>query len=404
MDIFSFIDNPFLYDKKNSILSLLFHKYFKNTDIPVSIPIFAFLVCFSSILVKKNCKFTLPYDDMGPRTLDIWILLLADSGCAKSFATAGVMNLFPKEKETFTPRIGNVVSEKALCMEMKKIQQGLWIQDEGLKFLLSIESKYSPLQAVKPLMLELKTSGKYTRIHSKAEESITLNNNAYSLLFLGTCKEFDRNKKTLESCYDGLFRRFQFVDGSDKLGRKTEDFSMYEFPTEETDHLKQRIKQLLAQKFFPNYEFTKKARNLYSTTFSTVLKRERPVYEKYGLDDGIYRTYLMESFKFAVIDHILNLKPGNIVDEQSLQTGLKITLYLLNCYLHLLNKRKTNLFTTRNQPTTNSTEFKVNIKEEKLNRILNYLKENPTATTRTISRLYGINKETVLKIKQHVSQ
>jgi hypothetical protein len=402
MDILSFIDNPFLYNKKNSILSLIFHKYYKYTDIPVSIPIFAFFVCFSSILTKKGCTFSLPEDDMRKKTLDIWILLLADSGCSKSLATDGIIKLFPKG--IFSPQIKNVVSEKALCIEMKKNQHGLWIQDEGLKFLLSIENKNSPLQAVKPLLLELKTGGNYTRIHSKPEESIILNDNAYSLLFLGTCKEFDLNKKTFKSSYDGLFRRFQFVDGSDKLGRKMEDYPLYSFPIEETEHLQERIKTILDQKFFSNYEFTKEAIDLYKTAFGTIFRREEAKFNKYQLDHGIYRTYLMEAFKFAVIDHIINLKPGHIVDEHSLQNGLQIVVYLLNCYMHLLNERKTNIFSSLHPQTTDSTQLQVDIKKEKLNRIIDYLQQNPTAKIRTICRLYGINKETLLKIKQHVPQ
>lgn len=400
MDIFSFIDNPFLYNKKNSILSLIFHKYFKYSDIPVSIPIFAFLVCISSILTKKGCKFSVPDASINENTLDLWILLLADSGCSKTYASNKIIQLFPEG--TLSPQIQNIVSEKALCLEMKRISNGLWIQDEGLKFLLSIENKNSPLQAVKPLLLELKTSGKYSRIHSKAEESIVLIDNAYSLLFLGTCREFDLNKKMFKSTYDGLFRRFQFVDGSDKLGRKMEDYPLYRFPIEQINHLEQRIKAVLDQEFFSNYEFKKEAVDLYETTFKALFQREGKMYTKYGVDNGIYRTYMMEAFKFAVIDHIINLKPGHIVDEHSLQTGLQIVVYLLNCYIHLLNERKTNIFNIPNLETTNSTQLQVDIKEKKLNRIIDYLKNNPTAKSRTICRLYGIKKEDLLKIKQHV--
>jgi hypothetical protein len=400
MDIFSFIDNPFLYNKKNSILSLIFHKYFKHSDIPVSIPIFAFFVCISSILTRKGCRFSVPEASINGNTLDLWILLLADSGCSKTYASNKIIQLFPEG--TLSPQIQNIVSEKALCLEMKRISSGLWVQDEGLKFLLSIENKNSPLQAVKPLLLELKTSGKYTRIHSKAEESIVLIDNAYSLLFLGTCREFDLNKKMLKSTYDGLFRRFQFVDGSDKLGRKMEDYPLYRFPIEQTKHLEQRIKAVLDQEFFPNYEFKKEAIDLYETTFKALFQREEKIYVKYGVDEGIYRTYMMEAFKFAVIDHITNLKPGHIVDEHSLQTGLQIVVYLLNCYIHLLNERKTNIFNIPNSETTNSTQLQVNIKEKKLNRIIDYLQQNPTEKSRTICRLYGIKKEDLLKIKQHV--
>jgi hypothetical protein len=402
MDIFSFIDNPFLYNKKNSILSLIFHKYFKYSDIPVSIPIFTFFVCISSILTRKGCKFSVPEANINEETLDLWILLLADSGCSKTYASNKIIKLFPEG--TFSHQIKNVVSEKSLCIEMKKIQNGLWVQDEGLKFLLSIENKNSPLQAVKPLLLELKTTGNYTRIHSKPEESIVLNDNAYSLLFLGTCREFDLSKKTLKSTYDGLFRRFQFVDGSDKLGRKMEDYPLYRFPIEQIKHLEQRIKAVLNQEFFPRYKFKEEAIDLYETTFKAIIQREKTIYNEYKLDDGVFRTYLMESFKFAIIDHIINLKPGHIVDELSLQTGLKIAVYLLNCYIHLLNERKTNIFNIPHPETTKSTQLQVDIKEKKLNRIIDYLQQNPTAKVRTICRLYGIKKEDLLKIKQHVSE
>ena len=400
MDIFSFIDNPFLYNKKNSILSLIFHNYFKYSDIPVSIPIFAFFVCISSILTRKGCKFSVPEASINERTLDLWILLLADSGCSKTYASNRIIKLFPEG--TLSPQIQNIVSEKALCLEMKRISSGLWVQDEGLKFLLSVENKNSPLQAVKPLLLELKTSGKYSRIHSKSEESIVLIDNAYSLLFLGTCREFDLNKKMFKSTYDGLFRRFQFVDGSDKLGRKMEDYALYRFPVEQTKHSEQRIKAVLDQEFFSNYEFKREAIDLYETTFKALFQREEKMYAKYGVDNGTYRTYMMETFKFAVIDHIINLKPGHIVDEHSLQTGLQIVVYLLNCYIHLLNERKTNVFNTPNLETTNSTQLQVDIKEKKLKRIIDYLQQNPTAKSRTICRLYGIKKEDLLKIKQHV--
>jgi hypothetical protein len=213
-----------------------------------------------------------PEANINEETLDLWILLLADSGCSKTYASNNIIKLFPEG--TFSHQIKNVVSEKSLCIEMKKIQNGLWVQDEGLKFLLSIENKNSPLQAVKPLLLELKTTGNYTRIHSKPEESIVLNDNAYSLLFLGTCREFDLSKKTLKSTYDGLFRRFQFVDGSDKLGRKMEDYPLYRFPIEQIKHLEQRIKAVLNQEFFPRYKFKEEAIDLYETTFKAIIQRE----------------------------------------------------------------------------------------------------------------------------------
>jgi hypothetical protein len=183
-----------------------------------------------------------------------------------------------------------------------------------------------------------------------------------------------------------------------------EDYPLYRFPIEQIKHLEQRIKAVLNQEFFPRYKFKEEAIDLYETTFKAIIQREKTIYNEYKLDDGVFRTYLMESFKFAIIDHIINLKPGHIVDELSLQTGLKIAVYLLNCYIHLLNERKTNIFNIPHPETTKSTQLQVDIKEKKLNRIIDYLQQNPTAKVRTICRLYGIKKEDLLKIKQHVSE
>ena len=52
-DILPLINNPFVNRKTNDALSMLFHRFSKNTDIPLGIPVFSF---FSYISAYCNSR------------------------------------------------------------------------------------------------------------------------------------------------------------------------------------------------------------------------------------------------------------------------------------------------------------------------------------------------------------
>jgi hypothetical protein len=394
MNISNFIDNPFHYKKNNDILSLIFYRYYTYSDIPTSTPIFAFLSYMSCFLITQDIKFKL--EGGNSNTLDLWLLILAHTGQSKTLSTQGILKLFPNEGNEITPKIGGSVSEKSLCMEMQKNPKGIWINDEGVKTILEIEKVNSPLHEVKRLLLEIKTSHTYTRKNSNPSESITLNNVAYSLLFLGNYEDIDYMKKrNLPSFHDGLFRRFKFIDGSDVQGRRMEDYPLYKFPVKEDENLRIRIAEILEQKFFPEYIITNAAQNIYEETFRNTWKRGNIEYLQNGVVEQQFRTHLMESFKFAVLDHIIRKKAGYKIGKESMQTGLKIALYLLDCYTQIINKKTKNQNFAQESKSLNTKK----LSNEKIENIKRVLINTPDIKNRDLCRKFGVRVEDILALK-----
>lgn len=93
---------------------------------------------------------------------------------------------------------------------------------------------------------------------------------------------------------------------------------------------------------------------------------------------------MMESWRYAVFHHILHKKPGLVVDEYSLQWGLKVSMYLLNSLQQFINAQ------------ANRAEVP-NVKQ-KIDKFMDFIRANegkPYFGMREISRKFTMKKEEI---------
>ena len=72
-DILPLINNPFVNRKSNDALSMLFHRFSKNTDIPLGIPVFSFLSYISAFCLFNNATMKVPKTSKNTE-LDTWVM------------------------------------------------------------------------------------------------------------------------------------------------------------------------------------------------------------------------------------------------------------------------------------------------------------------------------------------
>jgi hypothetical protein len=392
LSIISLVENPFRYRKTNDILSLLFHRYHKHTDIPLALPIFYFM-CFLSVrLMKNKSLFEVPGTKQ-LEELNLWLILLANSGSSKTFCLKSLQSLLPEGGKELNPVIKNAVGPKALIQELRGNTRCLWIEDEGVQKLKEIENMGSPIHEFKPMLLQLNSTKKIDRITAK--EKIEIIDGVYTLMFLGTPEVFDDMLKRSKnmSLHDGLLRRFQCVFATSLDNRTMEDRALYKFDDAQDEVIEKEIEQIWSKPLYPKYTFSEDCITVYETAFKNVWLRHSTEYKNFSLPEGMYRTSMMECFKYAVLHHIMKKRAGSIVNSTSLQFGLKVSLFLLRSFIKAMDKNADNINFGKHLTTTDT-----NTQHKKEIKIISFIENMEVQNLRIISRKFGLTKLALFSI------
>lgn len=385
-EIMSLIPNPFLTkstEDKSDILSLIYSKFLENTEIPCALPVFSFFSFLSAFCVKNNITYEIPLSNE-INYLDTWITVLAPSGSAKTFSTSQIKKMIPENidgkkviEQNFSRPNGaaKFIEELTQLPQTKdgKHQYGYWIEDEAAQMFKQIEKIGSPLSEIKEYLLKSYDHEKLTRKTKK--ESIETKNLILTLFFINTFESYVNNISH-ESMTDGLMRRFNLVY-SEKDDRDFTDFSIYDVK-EIQDEL---ISEKMLNFFFsikPDQHFT------FSDECFELYRKYFKIYwhKKYKNilpgKENFYRTYMMQSWKFAIFYHFILGKKGNIIQAESLVYGMKVSL--------LFAESMKKFFDFKSTPAI------VSNTKNKLEKCVIYLNENKNIRLRDFMRKFNLKK------------
>lgn len=397
-DILSIIESPFIDRKDNDILSMIFHRFYSHTDIPITLPIFSFLSLISAYLVKNKTTCLIPGN--GKKTeLDTWVMCLAPSGSSKTMSMNKIMDLIPVPEiegeslieKNFTKPNGPAAFVQNLCA--LENGRGWWIQDEASQMFRAIEQEGSPMSECKEYLLEMKDHKSITR--QNAQMKITSQAIVMTQLFINTIDSMAKHISD-ESFKDGLMRRYSMVVAQDD-DRDFTDYALYDLNKLTDDVVKDELLSIMSQSLYEeNYSFNAGCLNLYNKMFKIFWNKQ---FGKWMSDQkNIYRTYMMESWKYAVFHHIIFKKEGLRIDEKSMEWALKVVMFQLNSFQTFVRYRATN---------GKGAGKSIVVEQGRLDRFINYIKENENKTgfgIRAFCRKFNVKKEEAFRMLKSIKE
>jgi len=392
-EIMSLIPEPFLTKdniNKTDVLSLIYNNFIENTEIPLSLPIFSFLSYVSAFCIKNNITHTIPLSDK-EMSLDTWVTILAPSGSSKTFSHDKITDIIPENLEgqkliqpNFAKPNGaaKFIEDLAALPEVgEKHQWGFWVQDEVAQMFKQVENVGSPLSEIKEYLLLAYDHKKLTRKTRKDE--IETKKLIMTLFFINTFESYVNNISN-ESMTDGLMRRFNLVY-TEKDERDFTDYSIYNL-----NKLKENLLEKAEDLFYnikpdQNLTFSDECFELYKKYFKIFWHRK---YKNILTDkENFYRTYLMQSWKFACFYHLILKRKGTVVQADCLIYGMKISLLFADSMKKFFDHKSKNI--------TQATQEK---QKTKLNKYAEYLKSNKNLTVRDFCRKFSIKKDETVSI------
>lgn len=385
-DVLSIIENPFINRKDIDATSLIFHRFYKHTDIPIALPVFGFFSMVSAWLVFNKTTMKVPFT-LKPTELNTWIMALAESGANKTMSFNQLMRMLPINPETGKPVVSPNVAKpngaKAMIQQLAALpdNRGFWFQDEAAQMFKGIEQPGSPMSEVKEILLKIKDGDKVERLNSR--EYVSAEGTVMTQFFINT---IDSMAKTLseESMNDGLFRRYQ-VAIAEKDDRDFTDFSLYKLDELLDETLSTELGLMFSQDVSDKqYSFSIGCANLYDECFKMFWKRQ---YSKFMTGaENVYRTYMMEAWKYAVFHHVINKRSGFVVDESSLQYGLKVSMFLLNSLQSFIKYR--------------AGHKSIQVQQSKLEKLVEFIMANESKKgfgSRAVQRKFTMKKDELVE-------
>ena len=395
-EIMSLIPQPFITEENKNVdvLSLIYNNFLENTEIPLTLPIFSFLSFLSAFCVKNEITYTIPLsDEKSP--LDTWITILAPSGSAKTFSNSQIKKVIPVGidgkkviESNFVKPNGpaKFIEELSNLPETKngENQYGFWIEDEVSQMFKQVEQIGSPLSEIKEYLLKAYDHEKLTRKSKK--ESIETKGIILTLLFINTFESYANNISN-ESMTDGLMRRFNLIYTEKDSERDFTDYSLYNLKKIRDETLQDKISELFNSiKPDQNFTFSDNCFKLYQKYFKIFWHRKYKTIlpEK----ENFYRTYMMQSWKFAVFYHLILKREGTEIQGDCLVFGMKISLLFANSMKKFFDFKL-------NKKLTPKKKEKIKVDFTKY---IEYLNENTDITLRTFCRKFNLKKADSISI------
>jgi hypothetical protein len=388
-DVLPLIDSPFVNRKRSDALSMLFHRFYENTDIPLGIPIFSFFSYLSAFCLLNKATMKIPKTRKNTE-LDTWVMLLAPSGSSKSLSNDLIGNLIPLDlngNKVIEPNIAKPNGPVGMIKQLAAIpeKRGFWIEDEAAQMFKGIEQVVGPMSEMRDYLLKLKEGQKIERLTSK--EHIEIKDFRMTQLFINTIDSM-ANTLTEQSMHDGLFRRYQVAVATKDLERPMENHALYNLSNVIDDTVEEAFDALFSQNIFENiYTFEEGCEGVYSLCFKRFWEKQ---YKKFmSNDESKYRTYMMESWKYAVFNHILHKRAGTVISCEDLQYGLKVSMYLLNSLQHFVKFRAKSL------------EIKIPAKKDRIEQIMDFIRSMENTKDfgcRVVQRKFNIKKDELILI------
>lgn len=365
-DIMLLVDSPFIDSKSNDAISMLFHRFYKHTNTHPALPIFTFLSMLSAWCVDRRATCMIPLTKK-PSELDTWVMLLADTGATKSLSASIIADALPVDPESGHPIVEPnfilPVSNASFVQQLSDLpgHRGYWRQDEASQFIKQIDQNTGPLAGVNATMLMTKDHGSIG--YGVKGNKTTIEGPVLTVLMINTIKAM-LGALSEESVHNGIFRRFCVAyAGRDSFecAKPFSETALFDIKKLADQSLEDELAAIFSQDVVDkNFTFSPACERLYKSTFQVFWERQ---YQKFlGDHEAYFRTYMMESWRYAVFHHLLHKKPGTVVDEFSLQWGLKVSMFLLNSLQQFIDKK--------------ANRAEVPFVKEKIQKFMNFITEN----------------------------
>lgn len=396
LDILNLIPDQLITEKdkeKSDVLSVLFYNFYHNTEIPIALPVFSFLSFLSAFCVKNNVTCRIPKTRKNTH-LDTWVTMLAPSGAKKTFSYELIESMIPVDingekviEQNFEKPSGPAKFVEDLSNLPETVdgeyQYGYWTEDEVAQLFKKIESVGHPMSELREFLLKIHNHDKLTR-RTKQEE-IETKKLIMTLFFINTIESF-ADTISIESVTDGLIRRLCILITKKDDNRLHTDRKniLYDFDKIIDETLTEKMSDL----FFntipenTNFTFSKDCEEAYITYYK--IYWDKRYYRILPDKENFYRTYLMESWKYATFHHLITKKEGTEIQKESLAWGMRISLLFADSFKKFMDMKM------RNKDIE-----KMKVKADKY---YDYLIANSDITMRDFTRKFNMKKEQALLI------
>ena len=306
-----------------SSLDTMLEAFKEHTDVPLQIPLAAYFSLLSTHLMNLGVKLEVRGASL---PMDIWTVVLADSGAGKTFAY-NMMADAAKKALGIEPNFSEVASAAAYAQQLADNNNTLWFCDEFAQVLAQIENINSPMGQCKEYLLKT-YDGKLIERITKANE-IRIERPCLSILGLNTVESF-LNKVSEESFTDGFSQRFSYFMAKPDGSRSAKDFAWYDMGKMKPV-LEQAWQEVGNLQIHPTYTVSEQAFRAYEIAYVTM-------FGQYGIAPSFYRRLTFKSWKYALMYHIVLGKSSSELDQEDVAWAMRMTRQHLIDLAEILEK------------------------------------------------------------------
>lgn len=274
----------------------------QHTDIPLELPFHAFLFYLSGHLMQQGVRIRFGGRE---RTPEIWTVVLAPSGCGKSFS-AGIIGRASPITADFPECASGAKFLQTMVEHESAGKTMLWLQDEFAQMLKQIETKGSPLCDAKGYLLKAYDGNQIER-STVAGGCLTVEKPCLGILGLNTDEGFFKTISP-ESLVDGFAQRFGYVLAARDERRPMRDFPIYD---------EQAIGEAVAGAFgdvcklplHPVYDFGTVGKTAFCEAFRELASAD-------DVPESFFRRVMFRSIKYALLYHLILGKTTTEIDAE----------------------------------------------------------------------------------------
>lgn len=274
----------------------------RHTDIPLELPFHTFLFYLSGQLMQQGTRIRFGGRD---RTPEIWTIVLAPSGCGKSFSAGMIARAAPVQAD-FPECASGAKFLQAMAEHERDNKTMLWLQDEFAQKLKQMECSGSPMADTKEYLLRAYDGSRIER-STKTDGSVVVERPCLGILGINTDEGFFKAISP-ESLVDGFAQRFGYVLASRDAQRPMRDFPIYD---EESIGLAvtKAFNELTALPLHPTYRFGALAEAAYCEAF-------RELATDADIPESFYRRVMFRTIKYALLYHLILGKQTDEIDAE----------------------------------------------------------------------------------------
>ncbi len=306
--------------KPNTALDSVLTTFRKNTNIPLVMPMMAFIHIVGTWLISKSTTLEVKGRKMNP---DLWTIILSSSGSGKTFAFNQVEKA-SKKILNIKANFDSVASAAAYMDELQEKNGSLWFADEFAQFLGQVEQMGSPLSQCKEYLL--KTYDGNTIQRKTRAATIEIEKPILSILGSNTLDSYLK-KISEESFTDGFSQRFSYILAEADPERPMKDHSFFNETAIQTD-IEQAFTQLVKTPTHQNYKMSDEAFEAFENSFQELLA--------HGVGESFYRRLMFISFKYALIFHVIYGDASDTITKDDMCWAMRLIDLHLNDLKKLL--------------------------------------------------------------------